>query len=77
MATINFPGLSTGIDTSTIITQIINADSNIKNMYSDRVTNLQNEQEALVTFKSNLSALQTAASDLSNSDDLKSFLDNV
>jgi flagellar hook-associated protein 2 len=73
MATINFPGLSTGIDTSTIITQIINADSNIKNMYSDRVTNLQNEQEALVTFKSNLSALQTAASNLSNADDLKSF----
>jgi flagellar hook-associated protein 2 len=73
MATINFPGLATGVDTSTIITQIINADSNIKNMYSDRVTNLQNEQEALVTFKSNLSALQTAASNLSNADDLKSF----
>ena len=73
MATITFPGLSTGIDTSTIISQIIDADSNIKNMYQDRVTNLQNEQEALVTFKSNLSALQTAASNLSNADDLKSF----
>ena len=73
MATINFPGLSTGLDTNTIISQIIAADSNIKNMYQDRVTNLQNEQEALVTFKSDLSALQTAASNLSNADDLKSF----
>jgi flagellar hook-associated protein 2 len=73
MGTINFPGLSTGIDTSTIITQIINADSNIKNMYSDRVKTMQNKQESLVTFKSNLSALQTAASNLSNADNLKSF----
>jgi flagellar hook-associated protein 2 len=73
MATINFPGLSTGIDTSTIITQIINADSNIKNMYSDRVKNYQSKQESLVTFKSDLKALQTAASNLSNADDLKSF----
>ena len=73
MATINFPGLETGIDTSTIISEIIDADSNIKNMYQSRVTDLQNEQEALVTFKSNLSALQTAASNLSNADDLKAF----
>jgi len=73
MSTINFPGLSTGVDTSTIITQIIDADSNIKNMYQSRVTNLQSEQEALVTFKSDLSGLQTASSNLSNADDLKSF----
>jgi len=73
MATINFPGLSTGLDTNTIISEIIAADSNIKNMYQDQVTNLQNEQGALVTFKSDCSALQTAASNLSNADDLKSF----
>lgn len=73
MGTINFPGLSTGIDTSALITQIINADSNIKNMYSDRVKTSQNKQESLVTFKSDLKALQTAASNLSNADDLKSF----
>ncbi len=73
MATINFPGLSTGLDTNTIISQIIAADSNIKNMYQSRVTDLQSEQEALVTFKSDLSTLQTAASNLSNADDLKSF----
>ena len=73
MGTINFPGLSTGIDTSTIITQIIAADSNIKNMYSDRVKNLQSKQEALVTFKSDLKALQTSVSSLSSVDNLKSF----
>lgn len=73
MATINFPGLETGIDTSTIISEIIDADSNIKNMYQSRVTNLQSEQEALVTFKSDLKTLQTAASNLSNADNLKSF----
>ncbi len=73
MATINFPGLSTGIDTSTIITQIIDADSNIKNMYSDQVKTLQSEQEALTTFKSDLEALQTAAKNLADADDLKSF----
>jgi flagellar hook-associated protein 2 len=73
MGTINFPGLSTGIDTSTIISQLINADSNIKNMYQGRVTNLQSKQESLVTFKSDLTALQTAVKSLSNADDLKSF----
>jgi len=73
MSTINFPGLSTGIDTSTIISQIIEADSNIKTMYEDRVTKLQSKQEALTTFKSDLEALQTAVEDLSDADDLKSF----
>jgi flagellar hook-associated protein 2 len=73
MGTINFPGLSTGLDTSTIITQLINADSNIKNMYQARVQNLQSKQGSLVTFKSDLQALQTAVNSLSNANDLKLF----
>ncbi len=73
MSTINFPGLSTGLDTNTIISQLIAADSNIKTMYQARVTKLQNKQEALVTFKSDLSALQAAVKALSDADDLKLF----
>jgi flagellar hook-associated protein 2 len=73
MGTINFPGLSTGLDTSTLISQLINADSGIKNMYQARVNKLQSKQESLVTFKSDLNALQTAVKSLSNANDLKLF----
>ena len=73
MGTINFPGLSTGLDTNTLILQLINADSSIKNMYQARVNKLQSKQESLVTFKSDINALQTAVKSLSNANDLKLF----
>lgn len=73
MSTITFPGLSTGIDTSTIISQIISADSGQLNLYKTKLSSLQDKQDALVTFKSNLSALQTSVKALSDADSLRSF----
>jgi flagellar capping protein FliD len=73
MATINFPGLSTGIDTNAIITQLIAANSGRLNAYKKSLSALQDKQEALVTFTSNLSALQTAVRALSDAQNLRSF----
>jgi flagellar hook-associated protein 2 len=73
MATINFPGLSTGIDTNAIITQLIAANSGRLNAYKNSLSALQDKQEALVTLKSNLSTLQTAVKALSDADNLRSF----
>ena len=73
MATINFPGLSTGIDTNAIVSQLIAANSGRLNAYKNSLSTLQDKQEALVTFRSNLSALQTAVKALSDADNLRSF----
>jgi flagellar hook-associated protein 2 len=73
MATINFPGLSTGIDTNAIIAQLIAANSGRLTAYKNSLSTLQDKQEALVTFRSNLSALQTAVKTLSDADNLRSF----
>jgi flagellar hook-associated protein 2 len=73
MGTINFPGLSTGIDTNTIIQQLMAVEGRTRDIYAQRVTNQQNKQDALNTLKGNLTALQAAVKALSNADDLKAF----
>ena len=73
MSTIQFPGLSTGIDTSTIISQLIAADSGTLKMYQTRKQDADNKKDALDTMETTLNALKSAANDLSNSDNLRSF----
>jgi flagellar hook-associated protein 2 len=73
MSTITFPGLSTGLDTSTIISQLMAVEGRTRDMYQLRVTNQQKKQDALNTLKTNLTALQSAVNALSDSDNLKAF----
>ena len=73
MGTINFPGLSTGIDTNTIIQQLMAVEGRTRDIYKQRVTDQQNKQDTLNTLKTNLTALQSAVKALSNADDLRAF----
>jgi flagellar hook-associated protein 2 len=73
MSTISLSGLSTGIDTNSLITQLMAVEGRTRDMYKQRVTNQQNKQDALNTLKTNLTALQSAVNDLSNADNLKAF----
>jgi flagellar hook-associated protein 2 len=73
MAAINLSGLSTGIDTNSIIQQLIAVEGKTRDMYQLRVTAQQKKQDSLNTLKTNLTALQTAVNALSNADALKAF----
>jgi flagellar capping protein FliD len=73
MATINFPGLFTGIDTNTLISQLITAESGILNMYKQRETKWENRKDALDSLESKLMALSTTVKALSDADQLRAF----
>jgi flagellar hook-associated protein 2 len=73
MATISLPGLSTGIDTNALIAQLIAAEGKTRDMYTARVTALQNKKDTIGTFRSDLSALQSAVKTLSDANSLRAF----
>jgi flagellar hook-associated protein 2 len=73
MATINFPGLSTGIDTNTIIEQLMAIEKRTLTLYQTRQATWQTKQDDLNTLESKLSTLKSTVADLSNSDQLRSY----
>jgi len=73
MGTINFPGLSTGIDTSTIIAQLMAAEKGTLTTYQQRQATWNDRNDALNQLETKLSSLQSSVKALSDSDQLRAF----
>jgi flagellar hook-associated protein 2 len=66
-APITISGLASGLNTSSIISQLVSVESQINTGLQTSVTNLQSSLAAWQTFNGNLITLQSAASSLSSS----------
>ena len=73
MATLNLPGLSTGIDTSALIAQLMAVESRTLNLYEERQTELKGEKEALNALQTELQSLKTSVRTLSDENELRAF----
>ena len=73
MSTLRFPGLSTGIDTSALISQLMAAQRRTLNMYEDRKSVWDEKKDALSTLETKLDALRSSARALSDADELRAF----
>jgi len=73
MATITLPGLSTGIDTSTLITQLMTVESRRLATYQLKKKSYDDQNTALEGVRTKVSALKTATSALADADDLNIF----
>jgi len=73
MSTIQLPGLLTGIDTSTLIAQLLAVESRTLNIYEDRKSVWEDRKDALSTLESRLDTLRTTVKALSDADELRAF----
>ena len=73
MSTIQLPGLLTGIDTSTLISQLMAVESRTLNLYKERQTALEGKKDAIGTLKSDLETLKTSVGALSDAGKLRAF----
>ncbi|MEN6384446.1 MAG: flagellar filament capping protein FliD [Phycisphaerales bacterium] len=73
MSTLTLPGLSTGIDTSSLITQLVNIESKRLATYKVRKTNFEAQQTALESVKTKISALKSATAQLADTENLNVF----
>jgi flagellar capping protein FliD len=73
MATISLPGLVTGIDTRTLIAQLMAIERRTLNIYQDRVDKWEEKKTALSDIESKLSALRTTLQNLSDAEELRAF----
>lgn len=61
---INFAGLSSGIDTASIISKLVSLESRPLQTYQSRLTDLQSQQAVFAGLKSQLQGISTSASAL-------------
>ena len=73
MATISLPGLLSGIDTSTLIAQLMAIEKRTLTIYQDRIDKWEEKKTALSDVESKLSALRTTVQALSDADQLRAF----
>jgi len=73
MSTLNLPGLLTGIDTNTLIAQMIAVERRTLNMYEQRKSTWDERKDALSTLETKLDALRSCVRDLSDADELRAF----
>jgi len=73
MSTIQLPGLLTGIDTSSLIAQLMAIQRRTLNMYENRKTTWDERKDALSTVETKLDALRSCVSALSDADELRAF----
>ena len=73
MSTLRLPGLFTGIDTSTLIEQMMAIERRSLNVYEERKSTWQERQDALSTLETKLSNLRSSVSALSDADALRAF----
>lgn len=73
MATISLPGLLSGIDTSTLIAQLMAIEKRKLTIYQDRIDKWDEKKNALSDIESKLSALRTTVQDLSDAEKLRAF----
>jgi flagellar capping protein FliD len=73
MSTIQLPGLATGIDTQTLIAQLMAIERRTVTMYETRKETWDEKKDALSDLESKLSSLRTTVSDLSDANKLRAF----
>ncbi|MHC4533212.1 MAG: flagellar filament capping protein FliD [Planctomycetota bacterium] len=73
MSTLRLPGLFTGIDTGTLIEQMMAIERRSLNVYEERKSTWQERQDALSTLETKLSNLRNSVRALSDADALRSF----
>ena len=73
MATLRLPGLQTGIDTSSLIQQLMAIERRTINTWESRKSLWQERQTALDTLESKLSNLRSSVRALSDAKELLSF----
>jgi flagellar hook-associated protein 2 len=73
MATINFPGLLTGIDTNAIIEQLMAVESRTLITWQNRKALWEEKSDALSTLQTKLQNLRSSVQALSDADELRAF----
>ena len=73
MATIQLPGLSTGIDTSQLISQLMAVERRSFNLYTERQKTWDQRKDALNTLQTKLGNLQSSINALSDANELRAF----
>lgn len=73
MGEIRLPGLSTGIDTNKLIEQLMAVEREQLNMYEDRKTKLEDQQDALTELEGKMSTLKSTLGEISDARKLRSF----
>jgi flagellar capping protein FliD len=73
MATISLPGLSTGIDTNTLIQQLMAVESRRLTLLQNNQAIQQQKQSALGTLQTKLTSFQTAVKALDNAQMLRGY----
>ena len=76
MGELRLPGLATGIDTATLIDQMMIINSRRLAKYQMKKNSYDTQNTALGELRTKISALQSAASSLSDADDLEIFSAN-
>ncbi len=73
MSPIRLPGLVSGIDTSTLVAQLMAIQRRTLEMYQKRQSLWEEKKEALNTLETKLSTLRTTVHALSDADELRAF----
>jgi len=73
MGEIKLSGLSTGIDTSTLVSQLMAIERRQLNVFTDRKETYESRKEALSTLQTKLKALKNAAAGLSDGGELRAY----
>ncbi len=73
MSTLRLPGLLTGIDTNSLIAQLMAVERRTLNMYEARKDIWEQKKDALSTLETKLSTLQSTIRALSDADELRAF----
>jgi len=73
MSGVQLSGLSTGIDTESLIESLVQIERNRVTLYKSRQETYTERKDALDELQTKLEALQDAVEDLSDSDDLRGF----
>jgi flagellar hook-associated protein 2 len=73
MSTVRLPGLLTGIDTNSLISQLMDVERQSLNVYQDRKNTWDERKDALSTLETKLSNLRSSISALSDANELRSF----
>jgi flagellar hook-associated protein 2 len=73
MSSIRLPGLVTGIDTNSLVAQLMAVESYTLNTYKARQSDWEEKRDVLNTLETKLSTLRTTLRDLSDGDELRDF----
>ncbi len=73
MSTIQLSGISTGLDTETLISQLMAVEARSKNLYTERKEMWEERKSSLSTLETYLSDFRDSVSAISDSSELKAF----